>query len=73
MTKGGDGTQQSTTMRDTQAPKCKVMMSTTVRGVEVEECGMACWFVKGVRREEDGTQVEDAPLRCGFSCKIIPS
>ena len=29
---------------------------------------MACWFVKGVMREEDGAQVKDAPLVISLSC-----
>ncbi len=28
---------------------------------------MACWFVEWVRREEDGTKVEDAPLDVSLS------
>jgi hypothetical protein len=32
---------------------------------------MGCWFVKGVRRDEDGAQVEDAPLVVSLShCAI---
>ena len=32
---------------------------------------MACWFVEGVRREEDGTQVEYAPLVVSSYCCAI--
>jgi hypothetical protein len=39
--------------------------------VEVEECGMVCWFFEGVRREEDGAQVEDAPLAVSLSCHAV--
>jgi hypothetical protein len=35
--------------------------------VEVEKCGMVCWFVEGVRREEGGTQVDDAPFVISLS------
>ncbi len=32
---------------------------------------MTCWFVKGVRREEDGAQVKDDHLVVSLSCRAI--
>ena len=34
----------------------------------MKECGKACWLVEGVRKEEDGAQVEDASLIVLLSC-----